>query len=186
MSASTRSLQRPRDSRVRRCRSHSLSRRPSAYYGIVQSRIEELREERIQSLQTFGEFMDRRLEPAMRTCKATAERLDSVSQRVTRASQLLETGVGIALQEHNRDLLQSVDGRARVQLIIQEMVEGLSVVAIAYYSVGLLGYLLGALALFRVGPDPDAMAGAAVPVIFGLVWAFLRRLRKRRLRNALT
>lgn len=161
-------------------------RATDAYHALVQRRIEELREERIPGLQTFGEFMDRRLLPAIRTCAAAAERLESISQRVTRASQLLHAGIGIALQEQNRDALRSVDGRARVQLIIQEMVEGLSVVAMAYYSVGLLSYLLKTLEPFQTGLDPEALAGAATPIVFGAVWIFLRRLRQKRLRHAHT
>ncbi|MGH6969214.1 MAG: DUF3422 family protein, partial [Stellaceae bacterium] len=38
-----------------------------AYYALVQKRIEELRERRIEGRQTVGEFMERRLSPAMRT-----------------------------------------------------------------------------------------------------------------------
>jgi uncharacterized membrane-anchored protein len=100
---------------------------------------------------------------------------------VTRASQLLHARVGIAVQEQHRDVLQSVDRRARVQLTLQEMVEGLSVVAIAYYSVGLLAYSLKTLKPFHTGLDPEAVAGAATPVVFALVWYALRRLRRRRL-----
>ena len=43
-----------------------------AYYALVMGRIEELREERIEGLQTIGEFMERRLAPAMRTCESVA------------------------------------------------------------------------------------------------------------------
>ena len=61
----------------------------TAYYELVQRRIDELREQRIQGLQTFREFTERRLAPAMNTCRAAAARQESLSQRVARATQLL-------------------------------------------------------------------------------------------------
>ena len=41
-----------------------------AYSELVDLRISELREERIEGLQTFAEFTERRLVPAMKTCSA--------------------------------------------------------------------------------------------------------------------
>src|SRR3546814_3719718 len=52
-----------------------------AYYALVLRRVEELREQRVEGLQTVSEFVDRRLAPAMRTCEAVAERLETLSRR---------------------------------------------------------------------------------------------------------
>ncbi|HET7202407.1 MAG TPA: DUF3422 domain-containing protein, partial [Steroidobacteraceae bacterium] len=60
-----------------------------AYHGLVQRRIEELREVRIDGVQNFEEFTGRRLGPAMSTCRSVWARLESLSQRVARATQLL-------------------------------------------------------------------------------------------------
>src|SRR3546814_17656434 len=84
--------------------------------------------------------MDRRLAPAMRTCESTAGRLETLASRVGRASNLLRTRVDIQLEAQNRDVLVSMNRRARLQLRLQETVEGLSVVAISYYAAGLVGY----------------------------------------------
>src|SRR3546814_8262212 len=84
--------------------------------------------------------MDRRLAPAMRTCESAAGRLETLASRVGRASNLLRTRVDIELEAQNRDVLMSMNRRARLQLRLQETVEGLSVVAISYYVVGLVGY----------------------------------------------
>ena len=112
-----------------------------AYYALVQRRIQELREERIEGFQTIQEFMDRRLSPAMRTCESTQDRLDTLSRRVARAGQLLRTRVDVTLEAQNRDLLESMNRRAKLQLRLQETVEGLSVAAISYYLVSLVKYL---------------------------------------------
>ena len=150
-----------------------------AYHNLVERRIAELREERIPGLQTIAEFMDRRFQPAMRTLISTAERLESLSQRTTRASDLLRTGIDITMAEQHRDLLRSMDQRARLQLLLNEAVEGLSVVVITYYALGLIGYGLKSLKPVDLGVDPDVVTGLAFPIVFALVWLNVRRLRKK-------
>ncbi|NIA72192.1 DUF3422 domain-containing protein [Pelagibius litoralis] len=150
----------------------------SAYYALVRRRVEELREQRVEGMQTIGEFIDRRLAPAMRTCEAVSERLEVLSRRVARASELLRTRVDIQLEAQNRDLLQSMDRRARVQLRLQETVEGLSVAAITYYLASLVGYLAKAAKATGLPLDADIATGVSIPVIALLVWAAVRRLRR--------
>ena len=112
----------------------------ASYYDLVQRRIQELREERLSGLQTFGEFMERRLAPAMRTCRAVTERQEVLSARVARATELLSTRVEISSERQSHALLESMNRRAILQLRLQETVEGLSVAAITYYVVSLVGH----------------------------------------------
>ncbi|MGB0683497.1 MAG: DUF3422 family protein [Magnetovibrionaceae bacterium] len=149
-----------------------------AYYGLVTQRLSELREERMEGVQPTGEFVERRTAPAMRTCDSLSERLETLSRRTARASDLLRTQVNVALEEQNRNLLQSMDRRAHVQLRLQETVEGLSVVAISYYLVGLVLY--GAKAAKGAGLpiNPEIAVGIAIPAVIALVWTGVRRLRK--------
>lgn len=149
-----------------------------AYGDLVDKRIAELREQRIEGLQTYREFMDRRFVPALRTCEATAERLAQMSRRLTRAGALLRTRVDIAVEAQNQDLLASMDRRAHLQLRLQETVEGLSVAAITYYLVGLCGYLFKALDAAGVHLDKDIATGVAIPIVACQVWYGLRRFRK--------
>lgn len=149
-----------------------------AYYAIVCRRIEELREERIPGLQTFAEFIDRRLGPAMKTCDSVSERQQLLATRVSRAGDLLRTRVDIALEEKNRDLLNSMNRRAELQLRLQETVEGLSVVAISYYLLGLIGYLAKGLKSVGLPVDYDLAGLIGLPVVAGAVWLGVRRLRK--------
>ena len=116
-----------------------------AYEAIVNQRIQVLREERIGGRQLFGEFMIRRFDPAMRTCRSAKERLDELSARAERAANLLRTRVDVANQAQNVEVLRAMDRRAAMQLRLQETVEGLSVVAISYYAVNLAGTALGPL-----------------------------------------
>lgn len=149
-----------------------------AYYELVERRIGELREMRMEGLQTVGEFMERRLSPAIRTCEAVQGRLDTLSQRLARASHLLRTRVEIAVEGQNAELLTSMDRRADLQLRLQETVEGLSVVAISYYLIGIVGYAAKALKGFGWKVDPDLIVGLMIPVVLFLVWKGVRRIRR--------
>ncbi|NYZ13391.1 DUF3422 domain-containing protein [Azospirillum sp. RWY-5-1] len=149
-----------------------------AYHQLVERRIEELREVRIEGLPTLAEFMARRLTPAVRTCEAAQARIDALSQRMARASNLLRTRVEIAVEGQNAELLRSMDRRAQLQLRLQETVEGLSVVAISYYLIGLVGYAAKGLKGAGLPVDPDVAAGLMIPVVLALVWSGVRRIRK--------
>lgn len=155
-----------------------------AYYALVERRIAELREERFEGRQTIGGFMARRLDPAMRTCRSVAERQELLSQRVARTGELLRTRVDVALEGQNRDLLETMARRARLQIRLQQTVEGLSVVAITYYLVGLVGYAAEALSVAGVALNVYLVQGISIPVIALAVWLGVRRLRRTLLRDA--
>lgn len=150
----------------------------SAYYGIVQARIKELREHRVENLQTFAEFIERRLAPAMNTVNAVSLRLESMSKHLARATQLLSTRVALAQERQSRQLLEAMARRAKLQLRLQQTVEGLSVAAITYYVVGLIGY--AAKGAESLGSPVDAIVVQAISIPFvalGLFWS-LRRVRR--------
>jgi len=159
----------------------------AAYYELVQRRIAELREVRIAGLQTFGEFTERRLAPAMNTCLTIARRQESIALRIARANQLLTTRVDISVERQNQALLESMNRRAKAQFKLQQTVEGLSVAAITYYVVGLIGY--GAKALHARGykVDYELVEGLSIPVVLLLIAAgtyFLKHRVKRYLHPA--
>jgi uncharacterized membrane-anchored protein len=70
-----------------------------AYQELVERRIAELREVRVEGLPTLREFVERRLLPAMSTCETVARLQESLSERISRASELLRTRVvtGVAI-----------------------------------------------------------------------------------------
>jgi uncharacterized membrane-anchored protein len=150
----------------------------AAYYELVQRRIEELRETRIQGMQNFQEFTERRLAPAMNTCQAVSSRLDSLSQRVARATQLLSTRVDVSRERQNQGVLESMNRRAEAQLRLQQTVEGLSVAAITYYIVGLVGYAAKGLRGAGLGVNPDLAMGISIPVVVVIVALGIRKVRK--------
>ncbi len=150
-----------------------------AYFGLVMARIHELRERRIEGVPTIEEFMQRRLTPAMNTCTSTARRQEVLAERIANTNSLLRTRVGIRQERQNSKILESMNTRAAQQLRLQQAVEGLSVAAVSYYLVGLLGYVLkgGKAAGWPI--NPDIATGIAVPVLAMVVWMGLRALRKK-------
>ena len=142
-----------------------------AYEALVNQRIEVLREERFLGRQTFGEFMMRRYDPAMRTIKATERRLLSMTERAIRAGDLLRTRVDVDRSAQNQALLESMDRRADLQLRLQKTVEGLSVVAISYYAVNLVVYLLGPLTEMLAISKTFLTAMAVLPVVLAVWWS---------------
>ncbi|CAD5374880.1 conserved hypothetical protein [Rubrivivax sp. A210] len=149
-----------------------------AYAELVRTRIAELRETRIAGLSTIGGFMGRRFEPAVATVLTVSSRLHDLSERVAQASALLSTRVDIARERQNQALLASMNRRARLQLRLQQTVEGLSVAAIAYYLVGLVGYVAKGVKAGGLKLDPELTMGLSVPLVAGLVYLSLRRARR--------
>jgi len=147
-----------------------------AYYALVNQRIRELREKAIPGTQTLGEFMQRRLSPAMATVAATGQRLASLSERVARASDLLRTRVNIATEVQNQQLLEKLTRGQELQLRLQSTVEGLSIAAISYYVISLLLYGGKALKAAGLPINPEMAAGALVPVVLWAVWRTTRRI----------
>ena len=148
-----------------------------AYARIVNQRIEVLRETRMGGRQTFAEFMMRRFDPAMRTVEATEDRLNGMATRAERAANLLRTQVDVERSAQNQMLLASMDRRADLQLRLQRTVEGLSVVAISYYAVNLMYYLVGP-ACSGIGILSGWGKAGLTVIILAVVWSLLRRLRR--------
>jgi uncharacterized membrane-anchored protein len=155
----------------------------AAYYELVRNRIQELRETRMEGMQTFGEFTERRLAPAMNTCQAVGARQEMLSQRVARATQLLSTRVDITRERQNQALLASMERRARQQLRLQQAVEGFSVAAITYYVVGLVAYLAKGLAISGANFREEIVTSIAIPVVALAVALGVRRFRRRTAEN---
>ena len=75
-------------------------------------------------------------------------------------------------------MLAAMNRRARLQLRLQETVEGLSVAAITYYATGLFGYLMKGLHGAGIVKDPELLTGLAVVPIVLIVALGIRRLRQ--------
>ncbi|MGV3725653.1 DUF3422 family protein [Hydrogenophaga sp.] len=147
-----------------------------AYDALVTQRIGELREKPIPGTQTIGEFIQRRLSPAMATVAASAQRLTSLSERISRASALLRTRVDIVTEAQNQQLLEKLTRGQEMQLHLQTTVEGLSIAAISYYVISLSLYLAKGAKAAGLPIHPEIAAGALIPLVLWAVWRTTRRI----------
>lgn len=150
-----------------------------AYHELVLKRLNELKEDEVSGHLTLTEFMTRRLTPAVRTCHSAGNHLESLSTRIDRVSDMMRTQVEMSIQSQNQQLLTSMDRRSKIQLAMQHTVEGLSVAAISYYSVGLLKFLIEAVYDKGVDFDKSLVIGLSVPIVVGGVWFATRKIHKR-------
>jgi uncharacterized membrane-anchored protein len=150
-----------------------------AYDDIVFQRLDVLDDKQIGTHTTWRDFLARRMAPARRTLNAMQDRLADLSRKLTRATTLLRTRVDVEQEQQNQELLKSMNERTRLQLRLQQTVEGLSVAAVSYYLVGLIYYALQGLAKTGIIKDAQLGAAIAVPIAVLFVWFMVRRLKKR-------
>ena len=149
-----------------------------AYFEIVEERLAALSEVAVPGYCTWQDFLRRRIAPAMRTRQSVKERQAKLSDNLTRTISLLRSWIDIELQRQDRDLLASMNNRARLQLRLQQTVEGLSVAAISYYVVGLLAYLLKGIPGVHDMVAPELAIAVLVPVVLFAIWWTVRRIRR--------
>jgi uncharacterized membrane-anchored protein len=150
-----------------------------AYHALVSSRLTEMREGAIPGTQTIGEFLQRRFNPAMATVQAAADRLSGLSQRIERTGSLLRTRVDIALETQHQQLLAKLTRGQELQFKLQRTVEGLSVVAISYYTVSLLLYGARAASAAGLPINPELAVGVLIPLVVWGVWRLTRLIHQR-------
>jgi uncharacterized membrane-anchored protein len=151
----------------------------TAYYDVMRVRLEAIHERALPDAPTLGAFLGRRLTPAIRTCAAAEARQDNLSQKLVRAAQLLRTRVEVELESQNQDVLRSMNERVRMQLRLQQTVEGLSVAAITYYIASIAHLILEGVHKQAEALDPTLATAVLVPFILAFVWWNVRRLRGR-------
>lgn len=148
-----------------------------AYHELVTLRLDALSETALPDLPTLKAFLTRRLTPAIRTCASTEERQEILSRKLARAAQLLRTRVEIELESQNKDLLSKMNERTRLQLKLQQAVEGFSIAAITYYIVSILHLIFEGLHRTIDRLDPVVATALAVPFVLAPVFWIIRRFR---------
>lgn len=147
-----------------------------AYYQIVQFSYDKLHEEKLGSLQRLQTFVERRLGPAVRTFDSMHSRLEDISHRIDRIAELLRTEINVQMQLQNSAMLAGMNNSAKMQLKMQKTVEGISIVALTYYAISVLGYLIG---IFVHNETKYTVMGILVLPIAGLIWFVQRKLVRR-------
>tara|TARA_E500000178_G_scaffold286395_1_gene288170 strand:- start:1302 stop:2561 length:1260 start_codon:yes stop_codon:yes gene_type:complete len=147
-----------------------------AYWALVQARLTSLQESPLDSRLTVGAFLERRLRPAVATYQSTERQRHDLAEQVGNMATFLQTRIELGLQRQNAELLASLNRGTERQLRLQRTVEGVSVVAISYYTVNLSLYPAAWLVDRFPVIDPTMVRAALVATIVPVVWLLIRRL----------
>jgi uncharacterized membrane-anchored protein len=148
-----------------------------AYGQILAERLARLGETPIGESTTIQRYLDNRLQPALATCRAMEKRLTELGTKVQRSIELLDATITVSIQTQNQTVLDTILSTAQSQYRLQETVEGLSIIAISYYALGILGYIAeGLRGLIPV--DKPVVLMVLAPLVILLVFFGIRRLRR--------
>ncbi|MEO1045550.1 MAG: DUF3422 domain-containing protein [Pseudomonadota bacterium] len=149
----------------------------AAYAEVASDRLQALDIVAVEGYQTLAEFTERRLVPAARTCATFQSRLARIAERISRVMHTLDVRIDTRIKAQNLSLTKSMERSTNLQLRLQTLVEGLSVIAAAYYLVGLVGYMVKGVYALEKGYLPEIVMGAVtIPVIL-VIWLFVHHLR---------
>ena len=152
-----------------------------AYYGIVQERLDALDEESFPASTPGRGFLQRRLAPAMRTCRSIEERQANLSRKLTRATRCCAPGsmsrsrtepraAGFDEQPRTTAAAAAADGRrpvGRGSLLLCRRPDRLS----GQGNVSVFG---------KVEAKPEHVTAGSVPIAIVVVWWLVRWCGARR------
>lgn len=145
-----------------------------AYGQIVEDRLSALRDAPTGIGSSVSVYISNRVQPAIRTLKATEKRLSRAAERIERTAMMLNARNGLELEFQNREILETISKTSRSQFRLQQTVEGLSVIAITYYLVGILSYALSA-PLHALEWNKEWVMAGITPAALLIVWMTSRR-----------
>ncbi|MGV3512864.1 MAG: DUF3422 family protein [Novosphingobium sp.] len=142
-----------------------------AYGQIVEERLEQLDVKPVEGFASLVDFTQRRFRPAMNTCIATSERVERIAHRTEQLASLLRARIDTRIENQNAELLRSMEQSISMQARLQQLVEGLSAVALSYYVLGLIKYALYAVPDRALGVSDEFVVGLLVlPMVLGVWW----------------
>lgn len=148
-----------------------------AYGEVLRARLAGLRESGTTMGSSLSHYIGNRVEPGLATCAALEKRLSVLSDKIERAIELLNVRIGVDMQVQNAALLDNIARTARSQFLLQRTVEGLSAIAISYYLLGIISYVLAG-PLSHLHWDKTMALSIAAPVVVVVVWFMVRQVRK--------
>ena len=147
-----------------------------AYGAVLQARLQGLKEDTTAVGSRLSTYLANRVEPALATCMAIEKRLSVLSDKIERAIGLLDVRLELEMQVQNKAVLETIAKTAHSQFQLQRTVEGLSTIAISYYLLGILSYVLAG-PLGELHFDKTLALSIAAPFVLLVVWLMVRRVR---------
>jgi len=152
-----------------------------AYHALVKARLELVQETKEEPYVSVSFFFRARLDPAVETCNALEARQARLSHQIERATDLMRTGITFEMERQNRDLLDDMNRRAKLQLRLNRIVQGISIAALAYYISGLFVFVAKGLkdaGLIPFGLSAEEATALGLPLAIGASWLFMERVRR--------
>ncbi|HUJ75575.1 MAG TPA: DUF3422 domain-containing protein [bacterium] len=150
-----------------------------SYYAILLERLRWLRERTGEGYQSMEEFLTARVAPAVRNYRNFTERSDTLAGQLTSLGNMLRTRVNLSMERQSLATMRAMDRRFGLQLQLQYTVEGLSVIVLTYYLVGLAADVARAVETFWHLPGrADLWAALTIPFWLGLSFFFTRRVKR--------
>ncbi|RQW46107.1 DUF3422 domain-containing protein [Novosphingobium sp. LASN5T] len=150
-----------------------------AYSRIAWDRLHEIGNVAVPGHSSLLDFTERRLRPAVRTCDSFVHRLSELTFSADRFAALLRTRIETRIENQNALLLKSMRSISMAQLRTQHFVEGFSIIAISYYTVGLLGHFMSGLEFFWGHRIVGILESSSVPVSLLLLAVVVVKTRRR-------
>ena len=149
----------------------------AAYAEVAADRLASLNVQAIANYQSLTDFTERRLVPASRTCSVFRTRLSHIAERISGVMHTLDVRIDSRIKAQNLSLMRSMERSTQLQLRLQTLVEGLSVIAAAYYIVGLIAYMAKGVGAWPAGSRTDLFIGAVTLPVVLLIYLLVNRLR---------
>lgn len=150
-----------------------------AYFTVLDNRITELREDRIEGFQTMAQFVERMLDPARKTCLSANARIERLSIRIARATELIRSQVDLSIEQQNQQHLTGLNDRSRRQLRLQAKLESFTIIVVTYYAFDLVERSIrNTVPAEELRDDILLWMSFSVPLIAGVLWWYVRRLLK--------
>jgi uncharacterized membrane-anchored protein len=149
----------------------------AAYAEVAADRLAALDVRAVANYQSLTDFTERRLIPASRTCTVFRQRLSHIAERISGVMHTLDVRIDSRIKGQNLQLMQSMERSTQLQLRLQTLVEGLSVIAAAYYLIGLIAFVAKGAAAYPSGSKAELFVGAITLPVIAMIYFFVRHLR---------
>ncbi|MDH4229136.1 MAG: DUF3422 family protein [Nitrospirota bacterium] len=134
------------------------------YGEMVRGGFAEWKETPVEGFSLLSPIIIERVTSVVEEYRAFSARLDRLENEVSDLVAILRTRAEMNMESQNTQLLQNLDARSAIQLRLQEMAEGLSVIVISYYLTGLAGYVFKALEKQRIIDNATIPTAVFIPV----------------------
>ena len=151
----------------------------AAYAEVAADRLAALDVRPLANHQSLTDFTERRLVPASRTCSVFQARLSHIAERISGVMHALDVRIDSRIKAQNLQLMRSMERSTQLQFRLQSLVESLSVIAAAYYLVGLIAFVIKGAAAWPSGNRADLVVGALTLPVVLLIYLALRVIKNR-------